>query len=134
MSRGRLLGHEEKTLAGAGSVQSSALTATVPEARLQEGHAVRSCAEGTAPPPRMPRHIWERGSPLVVEVERHLDTPVKVSGTATRPAALPFSTPFSTEIINAPRYGKVKMPMLDLYGGTTDLKEHLGVYKAQMYA
>ena len=40
---------------------------------------------------------------------------------------------FSVEIINVPRYGKVKMPTVDLYDGTTDPEEHLGMYKAQMY-
>jgi len=50
-----------------------------------------------------------------------------------RPTALPFSTPFSAEIINAPCYEKVKMPTLDLYDGTAHTEEHLGVYKAQMY-
>jgi len=39
----------------------------------------------------------------------------------------------TVEIINAPRYGKIKMPTVDLYDGTTDLEEHLAVYKAQMH-
>jgi len=52
---------------------------------------------------------------------------------AARPTALPFSTPFSAEVINTPRYGKVKMPTLDLYDGMADPEEHLRVYKAQMY-
>jgi len=69
----------------------------------------------------------------MVQVEHHPKTPLKVSGTAARPAALPFSTPFTAEIINNLRYGKVKIPTLDLYNGTTDPEEHLGVYKAQMY-
>jgi len=56
-----------------------------------------------------------------------------VSGTAARPTGIPFSAPFSAEIINAPCYGKVQMPTLDLYDGTADPKEHLGIYKAQMY-
>jgi len=78
----------------------------------------------------MPRHIREKGSPSVVEVERHPEAPIKVSAW---PTALPFSTPFSTEVIDASCHGKVKMPTLDLYDGTTDPEEHLGVYKAQMY-
>ena len=45
----------------------------------------------------------------------------------------PFSTPFNAEIINVSCYGKAKMPKIDLYDGTTDPEEHLGVYKAQMY-
>ena len=69
----------------------------------------------------------------MVEVERHSDTPIKVFGTATRSSIPPFSAPFSTKIINSPRCGKVKMPMVDLYDGSTDPEEHLGVYKAQMY-
>jgi len=63
-------------------------------------------------------------------VEHHHENPIKVSGTAARPTAFHFSTPFNAEIINAPGYGKVKMPTVDLCDGTTDPKEHLGVYKA----
>ena len=48
----------------------------------------------------------------------------------TRPAL--FSNPFNTEIINASRFGKAKMPTVELYNGTTGPEEHLGVYKAQM--
>ena len=72
-------------------------------------------------------------SSFVVGVEHHPETPIKVSGTAARPTAHPFSTPFSAEIINAPRYGAIKMSMVDLYDRTTDPEEHLGVYKVQMY-
>ena len=75
----------------------------------------------------------EKRSPSVVEVECHPDTPIKVSGTAARSAIPPFSTTFCAEIINAPRCGKVKMPMVDLYYGTTNPEEHLWVYKSQMY-
>jgi len=46
---------------------------------------------------------------------------------------VPFSTLFNAEIANAPRYRKAKMPTVDLYDGTTDPEEHVGVYKAQMY-
>ena len=42
---------------------------------------------------------------------------------------IPFSTTFSAKIINAPLYGKVKMPTMDMYDGTTDPEEYLGVYK-----
>jgi len=82
---------------------------------------------------RASRRGVKRRSPSVVKDDRQLDAPIKVSGTGTRPAVLPFSTPFSAEVINAPRYGKIKMPTMDLYDGTTDPEEHLGVYKAQMY-
>ena len=71
--------------------------------------------------------------PSVVEIEYHPKTPLKVSRTVTRRVTLPFSTLFSVETINAPRYGKVKMPTVDLYDGTRDPKEHSRVYKVQMY-
>jgi len=46
---------------------------------------------------------------------------------------VPFSTLFRAKIINPPCYGKAKMPTMDLYDGTIDPEEHLGVYKALMY-
>ena len=46
---------------------------------------------------------------------------------------VPFYTPFNAKIVDAPCYRKVKVPTIDLYTRTTDPKEHLGVYKAQMY-
>ena len=46
---------------------------------------------------------------------------------------IPFSTPFRAKIINTPRYSKVKMSPMDLYDGTKDPEEYLGVYKAQIY-
>ena len=46
--------------------------------------------------------------------------------------SIPFSTLFSAEIVNAPRYRKVEMPTVDLYDGTTDPKEHLGVYPIEL--
>ena len=70
---------------------------------------------------------------MVVELKRQLETPIKVSGTAPWPNPLPFPTSFGADIINALCCGKVKMPTLDLYDGTTDPEEQLGVYKAQMY-
>jgi len=42
---------------------------------------------------------------------------------------MPFTTPFSTKVINAPRQGKVKVLNLELYDGTIDLEEHLGCTK-----
>jgi len=68
-----------------------------------------------------------------MEVERRLETPIKVSGTVPRTGPIPFSTPFNAKIINALRYRKVKMPIVDLNDGTIDPKEHLGVYKTHMY-
>jgi len=52
---------------------------------------------------------------------------------ASQEGTVPFSIPFRAKIMNALCYGKVKMPTMDLYDGTTDPEEHLGVYKAQMY-
>jgi len=69
----------------------------------------------------------------VVKAGRQLATPIKVSGTAAQTGLVPFSTPFGAEVINAPMFGEVKMPTLELYDGTTDSKEHLGLYKVQMY-
>ena len=84
-------------------------------------------------PRRGLRPVLNTRSPSVVEVERQPGTPIKVSGTTTPFAVPSISTLFCLEIVNAPRCGKVKMPMLDLYDGTGDPEEHLGVYKAQMY-
>ena len=67
-----------------------------------------------------------------MEIERHPNTPSKVSDTAAWTGPVPFSTPFSAEIANAPHYGKVKMPIMYLYDGATDSKGHLGVYKVPM--
>jgi len=80
-------------------------------------------------PARTSRHDRERKSPSIVEAEHHPETPIKVSGTVARSTALPFTTPFNIEIINALCYEKVKMPMVDLHDGTTDPQKHLGVYK-----
>ena len=55
-----------------------------------------------------------------MEVERHPEALIKVSNTIALMGPLPFSALFSAEIINAPRYGKVKMPTVDLYNGNID--------------
>ena len=65
-----------------------------------------------------------------MEVERCPETPIKASGTVSWMGSVPLSTSFSIEIINAPCYSKVKMPTVELYNGTIDPEEHLGVYKA----
>ena len=49
---------------------------------------------------------------------------MKVSGTAALIGPVPFSTPLAQKIVNTPHYEKVKMPIMDLYDGTTDLEEH----------
>ena len=69
----------------------------------------------------------------MVKEKRHPGTPIKVCDTAARTGPVPFSTPFSAEIINVPHYGEVKMPTVDHYDGMVDLEEYLGVCKAQMY-
>jgi len=68
-----------------------------------------------------------------VEVGRELENPINILGTTLQTRLVPFSTPFSTEIINASKFDKVKMAIVKLYDGTTDPEEHLGVYKAQTY-
>jgi len=52
-----------------------------------------------------------------MEIERCLKTPSKVSSMVARAGIIPFSTPFSAEVVNAPRYRKVKMPTVDVYDG-----------------
>jgi len=69
----------------------------------------------------------------LAEIESRLEAHIKVSDTVARARAVPFSTLFSAEIINAPRYEKVKIPTVDLCDGITDPEEHLGVYKEQIY-
>jgi len=69
----------------------------------------------------------------VVEVGRRLESRIQVSSMVARTGPVPFSTPLGAEIINAPRYRKVKMPTVDLYDRTTGPDEHLGLYKAQMF-
>jgi len=51
-----------------------------------------------------------------------LETPIKVSDTVARVGFILFSTPFSVEIVNASRHGKVNMPTMDLYNGTLILR------------
>ena len=69
----------------------------------------------------------------MVEVGLQLEIPVKASAIAGRTRPVTFSAPFSAEVINAPMLGKVKLPTLELYDGTTDPEEHLGMYKAQIF-
>jgi len=64
-----------------------------------------------------------------MEIERHPDTPIKVSDTAARTGHVPFFIAFRARLTDTPRYEKVKMPTMDLYDGTTDPEEHLGAYK-----
>ena len=68
-----------------------------------------------------------------MEVERRSETPIKVSGTVAQTGPVPFSALFSTKIINAPRNGKAKIVIMDIYDGNTNREEHQGVYKAHMY-
>ena len=69
----------------------------------------------------------------MVEVGRQLETPVKVSGMAVRTGQIRFCMTFSVEIINGPRFGKMKMRTMELYDGATDPEKHLGVHKAPVY-
>jgi len=79
------------------------------------------------------RDSLPRRSPSAVVIGQQLEIPIKMLGTAARTRSIPNSTPFSAEVINASRLEKVKMPTLELYDGTMGLKEHLVVYKTEMY-
>jgi len=55
-------------------------------------------------------------------------------GSSSEKGCLPsFSTPFSRAIIEASHPKKVRMPTIDPFDRTTDLANHLDVYKAHMY-
>ena len=56
-----------------------------------------------------------------------------VGGSIGRGLLPTFTTPFSWEIMEAPRSKKVKMPSIELFDETTDPDDHLNVYKEQMY-
>jgi len=56
-----------------------------------------------------------------------------VGGSIGRGLLPTFTTPFSWEIMEAPRSKKVKMPSIESFDGTTDPYNHLDVYKTQMY-
>lgn len=47
-------------------------------------------------------------------------------------ATLGCMTPFSVEIMNNPNPGKIKVPLIDHFTGSTDPEDHLAAYKAQM--
>jgi len=58
---------------------------------------------------------------------------LKIENSSERGSLPTFATPFSREILEAPRLSKVKMPSIELFDETTDLDDHLDVYKVQMY-
>jgi len=60
-------------------------------------------------------------------------TALKVGNSIERGSCPTFVTPFSREILEAPRLSKVKMPSVDLFDGTTYPDDHVDVYKAQIY-
>jgi len=65
--------------------------------------------------------------PLVLEVGSP-HPPVFTIGNSLQRGTLPsFSTPFSREIIEAPRSNKVKMPFIEPFNGTIDPDDHLDV-------
>jgi len=54
----------------------------------------------------------------------------QVGGSSKRGSLPSLSTPFSREIIEVPRPKKDKMPFVEPFNGTTNLDDHLNVYKA----
>jgi len=56
-----------------------------------------------------------------------------VGGSFGRGLLPTFATPFSREVIEAPRPKKFKMLSFEPFDGTKDPDDHLDVYKAQMY-
>jgi len=60
-------------------------------------------------------------------------TALKVGNSIERGSCPNFVTPFSREILEAPRLSKIKRSSVDLVDGTTDPDDHVDVYKAQMY-
>ena len=73
------------------------------------------------------------GEPSLLDVALVCPTTLKVGNSMERGSCPTYVTPFSREILEAPRLSKVKMPSVDLFDGTTDPDDHLDVYKAQMY-
>jgi len=71
--------------------------------------------------------------PSFLEVGPVHPTALKVGNSIERGSYPTFVTPFSQEILEAPRLSKVKMPSIDLFDGTTDPDDPVDVYKAQMY-
>ena len=69
----------------------------------------------------------------MVEVGHLPPLVLKVGGSFERGFLPTFATPFSWEIIEAPRPKKVKMSSVELFEGTSNPDDHLDVYKAQMY-
>ena len=60
-------------------------------------------------------------------------TALKVGNCIKRGSCPTFVTPFSREILEAPRLSKIKILSVNLFNGTTDPDDHVDVYKAQMY-
>ena len=73
------------------------------------------------------------GEPSLLDVALVRPITLKVGNSMERGSRPTYVTPFSREILEAPRLSKVKVPSVDLFDGTTDPDDHLDVYKAQMY-
>ena len=56
-----------------------------------------------------------------------------VGGSSGREWLPTFATSFNLEIMEAPRAKKVKMPSVEPFDITTDLDNHMDIYKVQMY-
>jgi len=68
--------------------------------------------------------------PSVFKVGPKRPTVLKIGNSSERGSLSTFATPFSQEILEAPRLNKVKMPSIELFDGTTDPDDHLDVSKA----
>ena len=65
--------------------------------------------------------------PSLLDVGLVRPTTLKVGNSLERGSCPTYVTPFSREILEAPRLNKVKMPSVDLFDGTTDPDDHLDV-------
>jgi len=78
--------------------------------------------------------LKQNNTPMLIEVGPPPPPILGVGGSTGRGLLPTFTTPFSQEIIEAPRPKKFKMLAAEPFDGATDLDNHLDVYKAQMYA
>ncbi|XP_057248918.1 uncharacterized protein LOC130590483 [Beta vulgaris subsp. vulgaris] len=66
------------------------------------------------------------------EDEADSGPPRNKANTLINRGVLNFMTPFSREIMEVPNPGKVKVPTIEQYSGSSDPEDHMAAYKAQM--
>ena len=76
--------------------------------------------------------LKHNNTPTLMEVGPPPPPVLRVGGPPERGLLPTFATPFSWEIIEAAHCKKLKMPSVELFGGTMDPDNHLDVYKARM--